>query len=442
MDFPEAACRQLLDLALHLAARRDPLLRAWREAVDADPSLTTPSSLPRRQFNDHIPAVLDALEHTLRSWPRREGVASGLRRKDNAASHGLQRWQQGYQLREVTREWGHLQLCLADELARYSLTHPDLDPLVMPTAWRTLADLCGQGVSESATQYFQIQHDEAAGHVREMERRLAEVHDLEARRRELFMQGAHDLRGNVGVVSNAAAGLAYGQASEDAREDLQRVLQRSVASLHNLLNEVMDFSRLQAGQEKRDVRQFDASEVLGAFLDQLRPLASERGLYLRAAGPPSFGVEGDALKIQRIVQNLVTNAVKSTHVGGVTVSWGNSRDDDGRRWMIGVQDTGPGFASGDGAAVAELLKEATVDLRQADNEARSGPQVGAPEPGVSSVAVTRGGSVERGEGLGLSIVKRLCELLDASVELDSQPGGGGTTFRIMLPRRYDADAVT
>ena len=143
--------------------------------MDNDRELTAPSSLPRTQFNDHIPELLDAFEKRLHVWPRSESAASEQQRKEDAASHGLQRWQQGYRLREVTREWGHLHLCLVDELESYSTAHPDLEPGVMPTAWRALAELCSQGVSESTTQYFQLEKVEAAGHVRDMEQTLEEV---------------------------------------------------------------------------------------------------------------------------------------------------------------------------------------------------------------------------------------------------------------------------
>ena len=146
---------QLATLASHLTSRRPAILQVWRKSVDNDPELTAPSSLPRTQFNDHIPELLNAFEQRLHVWPSSEGAASKQQRKEEAASHGLQRWQQGYRLREVTREWGHLHLCLVDELASYSTAHPDLEPGVMPTAWRALAELCSQGVSESTTQYFE-----------------------------------------------------------------------------------------------------------------------------------------------------------------------------------------------------------------------------------------------------------------------------------------------
>ena len=299
----------------------------------------------------------------------------------------MQRWQQGYRLREVTREWGHLHLCLVDELESYSTAHPDLEPGVMPTAWRALAELCSQGVSESTTQYFQLQKVEAAGHVRDMEQTLEEVQELERRRAELFRQAAHDLRGNVGVVKNVTTGLTQDAIPEAMRDEFLRLLQRSVSSLNSMLDEVMDLARLQAGHELRDVKPFDAAVLLRELFENLQPLAAERGLFLKADGPDTLTVEGDAVKIRRIAQNLLLNALKYTQEGGVTLGWGDSRNNDPKRWMLCVQDTGPGIHAGPGAPLVEALQEATTESRQVDENAAKGkewPSSAEPVPSLAS----------------------------------------------------------
>ena len=343
MDRTQKTDEQLATLASHLTSRRAAILQAWRSSVDNDRELTAPSSLPRTQFNDHIPELLNAFEKRLHVWPRSESAASEQQRKEDAASHGLQRWQQGYRLREVTREWGHLHLCLVDELESYSTAHPDLEPGVMPTAWRALAELCSQGVSESTTQYFELEKVEAAGHVRDMEQTLEEVRELERRRTELFRQAAHDLRGNVGVVNNVTTGLTQDAVPETMRDEFLGLLERSVSSLNSMLDEVMDLARLQAGYELRNVKPFDAAVLLKELFENLQPLATERGLFLKADGPDTLTVEGDAVKIRRIAQNLLLNALKYTSDGGVTLGWGDSRNNDPKRWMLCVQDTGPGI---------------------------------------------------------------------------------------------------
>jgi signal transduction histidine kinase len=438
MDRTQKADNQLAALASHLAARRPAILQAWRNAVKGDPELSAASSLPRTQFNDHIPDLLKAYERKLHVWPREESAASQEQRKEEAGGHGLQRWQQGYHLREVTREWGHLQLCLVDELQDYALTHPDVEAVVMPTAWRALAELCSQGVSESTAQYFDVQQIEALGHVRDLEQTLGQAKELEGQRAQLLLQAAHDLRGQFGVVKSATWGLAKDGIPEALREEYFRLLQRSVSSLHSMLDDVMDLSRLQAGRELRSVRRFDAAVLLRALCERLQSVAAERGLSLKADGPATLPVEGDAVKMQRIAQNLLLNAVKYTDEGGVTMSWGDSRDNDPERWMLCVQDTGPGFHAGPGAPLAGALQEATKEAQHVEKQAakeKGRSSLPEREPPVAPAPDRRPVHQERGEGIGLSIVKRLCELLDASVELESKPREG-TTFRVVFPRRY------
>jgi hypothetical protein len=160
---------QLGALAQHLAARRESILRAWRESVKADPEIGAADALPRRQFVDHIPAVLDALEGRLHALPRPESALARHARKEDSAVHGLVRWQQGYDLREVTREWGHLGLCLGHELEAYAHAHPELEPQVMPLGRRALAETWSDGVSESTAQYFELRQIEAEGQLRDLE---------------------------------------------------------------------------------------------------------------------------------------------------------------------------------------------------------------------------------------------------------------------------------
>jgi signal transduction histidine kinase len=146
----------------------------------------------------------------------------------------------------------------------------------------------------------------------------------------------------------------------------------------------------------------------------IRPLAQQRHLFLRCDGPPGFATEGDAIKIRRIAQNLILNAVKFTREGGITVSWGDSEANDPKRWRLVIQDTGPGFPSADVAPLSTAL---------------SG---GAAAPGG---ALATDDAMATGEGIGLSIVKRLCDMLNATVEMRSVPGAG-TTFQIRFPRQY------
>jgi|SRR5882757_990511 len=386
-------------LALHLNTRRVAILEAWRSAIKRDPALTTGEPLPRMQLFDHIPAILSTFEHELRSVAADEAACVSDAAQESAAAHGLQRWHQGYDLREVTRELGKLNECVVAELDSYATASSHTPPAVMAAARRMWAALCSTGVEESVAQYFQLQQQEAAGQVEDLERALDEVRELEQQRGDLWRQAAHDLRGNLGVVANATVGLAHGGLREATRDNFVRILMRNVTTLHQLLDDVTSLARLQAGREQRQIEPLDVSPIVQQLCEGIRPLAQQRHLSLRCEGPPGFATDGDAVKIRRIAQNLILNAIKYTGEGGVTVTWGDSDTDDGKRWVLCVTDTGPGLNSDSAKPLARALES------------------------------------DAGEGIGLSIVKRLCELLDATIELKSVKDVG-TTFRILFPRKY------
>jgi signal transduction histidine kinase len=253
----------------------------------------------------------------------------------------------------------------------------------------------------------------------------------------LWRQAAHDLRGDIGVVVNASEGLAHANAPAALREQFSRLLQRSVSSLHSMLDDIMSLARLQAGHESAQIGPINAAELLSDLCDVLRPVARDRGLYLHAEGPPSLEVDGDRVKVRRIAQNLLLNAIKYTDHGGITVSWGDSRDGDAERWMVCVADSGPGFHAGPGAPLAGALEAATQEARQVEESVEGNPATDGTESQTPFSPDRRPVRQERGEGIGLSIVKRLCELLDAAIEVESQVGQG-TTFRVVFPRRYRA----
>jgi signal transduction histidine kinase len=412
---------ELSALAHHLRGRRDAILLSWRAAIKKDPALTTSDSLPRADLYDHIPSLLATFERELASASpdpdRPGGTAQG-----SAAAHGLQRWQQGYDLREVTRELGKLNECVVSELEEYARSNPQVSHAATATARRVWAALCSTGIEESVGQYFQLQQQEAAGHVKDLESALAEIRALEQQRADLWRQAAHDLRGNLGVVANATVGLTHSGLHESSRDDFVRILMRNVTSLHHLLDDVTSLARLQAGREQRRIELIDISPIMQQLCEGVRPLAQQRHLFLRCDGPAGFAADGDAVKIRRIAQNLVLNAVKYTLQGGITVKWGDSGANDAKRWELCIIDTGPGLHTASGKPLADALEKAD--------------RSSAPE-GLTPADTLPPSGGEAGEGIGLSIVKRLCEMLDATIEFKSEPDVG-TSVRILFPRRYAA----
>ena len=434
------ARKQLDDLSRHLGQRRERLLQLWREAVRCDAELATCSGLSRSALDDHIPRIIDDFARYLRSEEADDASGTDGQQRRDAAEHGMHRWQQGYDIREAMREWGHLETVIMRELDRYAADHAGLEPEVMPAARESLVKLCLEGTCESAGRYVRLQQAEAASRVRDLESSLRALQTLEDERSKLLRETAHDLRGSVGVLASTTALLAKPQVAGPARDRFHNLLQDRIRSMGSLLSDLVELARLEAGQSPLKIERFDAAERLREYCEMLRPAATGRNLFLKCKGSHALPVEGDQLKLHRIVQNLLLNALKATQRGGVVVRWSVGKEKNARRWVLSIGDTGPGFALQSAGPLRHALKRATEAAHgaEADNSTDRSDKPTEQE-GAKDVLTAGSGPgsamLPSGEGIGLSIVKRLCELLGATLELDTAPGHG-TTIRIAFPLRY------
>lgn len=421
--------KQLAALADYLAGKQEAILQELWEMVLADPESPSARAVSLTHFRNLLPKLLEVFQRQLRE----DGAApSGA---TLMSEHGLHRWQQSYSLREVVREWGLLQLFLLGELERYAFAHPDLDPGVMPYARRTWVELCSRAISESVEQYASLREAEATGVLRDVQQAMEKLKELERERAEAWRQAAHDLRGNVGLVTSSTYLLSEDGIPEPLRNKAFGILQTSVSSLHQLLEDLMGLARLEAGREQRQLETLDVAEQLRSLGAALQPLAEERGLFLKMKGPERLKIETDPAKLHRIVQNLALNALKYTEKGGVTIRWGETMESDIERWWVRIEDTGPGFQTAE-TTISGKLEESTKGAWE--SEVRDPASGVEPTPRPSTSMGEPKPVTDRGEGIGLSIVKRLCEILDGALELASQ-NGKGTIAQVVLPRRYGED---
>jgi signal transduction histidine kinase len=433
----ERTQKQLETLAEYLAQSRESILNTWCQRVDGDPTLTTCSRLTQAPFIDHLPLVIDTLCAKLRSLPDDDRTAPQQLERKAAESHSLTRWQQGYDMRTIVREWGHLNTCLVQEIDSYAIRQSNMEAVVLLEAHSTLAEFVNDGITLSVAEYYRLLQAEAAARTRDLEVGLEQLHEMEQARGLLMRTSAHDLKGSLTVVMCSASMMDDESLSVQERVEMLHRLQRGVSTLEHMLVDLMDVTRLDAGQEQRKIEVVDVGQVFSHLCATSLSLADARGLYIKAHGPESLQVEGDLEKVGRIAQNLLLNALKYTREGGVSMTWQEHEDD---QWILCVQDTGPGLESSTAAPLARKLEEATevaYELEGNSNEIANLPLERELETTVVPPPLAE--LCAHGEGIGLSIVKRLCELLEATLELDSK-AGVGTTFRVIFPRHYGPES--
>jgi CheY-like chemotaxis protein len=186
-------------------------------------------------------------------------------------------------------------------------------------------------------------------------------------------------------------------------------MQRSGAMLLKLLNDALDLARIEAGRLELESAPFNLHELLDEVVELERGLAQIKGigLQLTVANDFPWWVVGDALRIKQVLLNLTNNALKFTESGSVTIS--AQRADGGV--LFSVADTGPGIPRASQMRMFQRFEQA------------AGPQQSS------------------GSGLGLAICRELVILMQGSIELESQVGGG-STFHVRLPLDESSTADT
>ncbi len=238
--------------------------------------------------------------------------------------------------------------------------------------------------------------------------RTAEANAANAAKSEFLAHMSHEIRTPLNGVLGLAQVLNREPLSP-GQHDLVERIQAAGQSLLVILNDVLDFSKIEAGQLRLESRPFDLDILLAKFASLMSQSAHAKGLALHLETPPvCLGpLLGDALRLEQVLINLTSNAIKFTEQGTVTLRvLTRELGEEVARLRFEVTDTGKGIAP---TALAALFTPFT----QAD----------------AGIARRFGGT-----GLGLSISKQLVELMAGELGADSQPGQG-STFWFELPLR-------
>ncbi|WP_264658708.1 PAS domain S-box protein [Azospirillum canadense] len=231
-------------------------------------------------------------------------------------------------------------------------------------------------------------------------RRAKEMAEAGSRAKSEFLATmSHEIRTPMNGVLGMLSLLDYEDLKPDHRDKLT-VARQSAESLLHILDDILDFSKLEAGRIEVELETCDPGYIAESVVQVLRPRAAEKGLDLTCRMQPSVpaAVVTDPTRLRQILYNLVGNAIKFTESGHVAVRARRAKQLDGRRVLLEfeVEDTGIGITPG---AAKTLFQRFT----QAD----------------SSITRRFGGT-----GLGLAICKDLCTLLGGTIRVDSAPGRG------------------
>jgi signal transduction histidine kinase/HAMP domain-containing protein len=238
---------------------------------------------------------------------------------------------------------------------------------------------------------------------REIEEKGRELEAASRHKSQFLANMSHELRTPLNSVLGFTELLVdgiYGELPDKAKATVERV-QANGRHLLGLINDVLDLSKIEAGQLTLTVDDYSVGQIVRTTATAVEPLARSKGLLLGMTIAENLPIgRGDERRLTQVLLNLAGNAVKFTEAGSVDIA----ADAVDGHFEIIVRDTGPGIAPADQRIVFE-------EFQQVDN----------------SSTRQKGGT-----GLGLAISKRIVEMHGGAIGLESVPGSG-STFRITIP---------
>jgi signal transduction histidine kinase len=243
--------------------------------------------------------------------------------------------------------------------------------------------------------------------IRDKSRQLAEASQHKS---QFLANMSHELRTPLNAIlgyTELILDSVYGETPDKMHAVLERI-ERNGRHLLGLINDVLDLSKIEAGQLTLSLSDYSLKNVIQTVFSAVEPLAREKQIALKIDVAPELPQgHGDERRLTQVLLNLVGNAIKFTDIGEVSIK-GSSANGS---FTVGVRDTGPGISTAD---QAKLFQE----FQQADN----------------SITRKKGGT-----GLGLAISKRIIEMHGGKIWVESVVGHG-STFSFTLPVSVEQQA--
>jgi signal transduction histidine kinase/ActR/RegA family two-component response regulator len=364
------------------------LLENWcRRAIEEQPHA---KRVHHDVLRDRLASLLRAMGNSLSASEDGEASPHCI----PAAEHGEQRWETGWSLPEVVRDYQILRLVIVDHL-----THT----LHRPLRHREVMAI-GLALDEAITASVQVyvsSRDEYVGQVES--ERLEALQAADRRKDEFLAILGHELRNPLASVLNSVAVLRLSAPNDAQIAQAGGIVERQIQQMVRLIDDLLDVTRISQGKLELRKQRFDVAVAVEQALQTVRPLIEARQHQLTVQLPSeSLWVEADEARLVQVLVNLLNNAAKYTDPGGKIVLTGEHYDSLA---VIRVRDNGIGIDP-------EMLGHVFELYTQLD-------------PGRDR---SRGGL-----GIGLTLVRRLVELQGGQVAAFSPGKGQGSEFVVKLP---------
>lgn len=390
----------MIDFSQLLAQKTDAITEQWISAVEHDRQIVTTEMLSRTAIRNHIPHVLTALT-TVLSHNQNNDVETIARA---SIQHGFQRAEQGFEPNEIAREYHLLRSVILRNLREGLLAATAEEVLRAVTLINVVVDAA---VAECFNSYVKQRLLELEQVQQQLYLTNQELHRLVHTSQENLAHLAHELKTPLNSIIGYSE-LFLRQQRKQVKdsmpniEHIERVL-RNGRQLLGLINDALELSRYDAGKLELNLIETSITSVIEAVSELIQPLANSRNLelLLSYADAPRQVVT-DPLRLQQVLLNLASNAIRYTETGRITI---HCQSLDQQQWSLQVSDTGVGIPPEEQKNIFE-------------------PYVRAPNAEQSYLPDST--------GLGLAIVKRFVNLLQGEISVTSAVGLG-STFTIIFP---------
>jgi signal transduction histidine kinase len=391
------------DIGKSLLAKTDIIIEGWIAAIREDSNIETSNNLAYKSVRNSIPVVINAMATLLsQSFDSEE-----QKLEDNSWEHGVVRAEQGYDVAEIVREYSLLRQTIFTVLNSDLLANSGVEILQTLTSIDSIID---RSISLSLESYLEMRLQEFEQVRSQLILTNQELTRLVATQKEEVSHMAHELKSPLNAIMGFSSLLLQQQKKAASGDEASLSLQMTEKVIKNsrqllgLINDILEISRYETGSIPLDIQYCDVRSLVSLVVETLSISAERKNLEIILDCDRSpLQVQTDPLRLKQIVTNLLSNAIRYTESGTITITCSSNKGD---RWSVIVADTGIGLSS----EVQSLIFEPYY-------------QVGSKE---------KDNLLPDSTGLGLAIVDKLVKLLQGEINVASELGKG-STFAVCFP---------